>query len=301
MNELKKKITPFKKGGLVFFFFILILYLFVRSLAYRNAPIIGNSGNGKIAIVTIEGMIAASDSTIKLLNQYREDTSIRGILLRIDTPGGGVGASQEIHEAVIAAKKKKKIVASMGGIATSGGYYIAVAADKIVAPPGTITGSIGVIMTLSSAEELLKKIGLKTTIVKSGKYKDMGLPNRDLTEEELGILQGVSDDIHNQFIEAVALGRKMKVEDVRKIADGRIFSGRQAKEIGLIDEIGNREKAISILSAMVGIEGEPTIVEDKKVRTILNRILTGEALSDIIFSYSKGEIIPRGAYYVWGR
>lgn len=301
MNELKNKITPFKKGGLIFFFFILILYFFIRSFAYRNAPIIGSPGNGKIAIVTIEGMVSTSDNIIKLLSKYREDPSIKGILLRIDTPGGGVGASQEIYEAVIEAKKKKKVVASMGGIATSGGYYIAVAADKIVAPQGTITGSIGVIMALSNAEELLKKVGLKTTVVKSGKYKDMGLPNRDLTEEELGILQGVSDDIHSQFIEAVALGRKMKVEDVQKIADGRIFSGRQAKKIGLIDEIGNSEKAISILSGMVGIEGEPTIVEEKKGKTILNRILSGEALSEIIYSYSKGEIIPRGAYYVWGR
>ncbi len=196
-------------------------------------------------------------------------------MLRVDSPGGAVAPSQEIYAEVKRAVENKKVVTSMGAVAASGGYYVAAPSSKIMANPGTITGSIGVIMEIPNFEGLMDKVGIKTTVVKSGKYKDMASAMRELTPEERRLLQGVMDDVHEQFIQAVAEGRGMTFEDVAKLSDGRIFSGRQAKELGLVDELGSLEDAIDFTAELAGIEGEPQIVEKKKKLTFFE-MLQGE-------------------------
>ena len=222
-------------------------------------------GPDKVALVRIEGLLVTSEKVVEEVNDYADDASIKAIILRIDSPGGGVVASQEIYNAVKNARKEgKKVVASMGSVAASGGYYIAAAADKIVANPGTLTGSIGVIMEFASVEKLLEKIGVKGMVVKAGEYKDMGSPFRDMTDQEKKLLQGVIDDVHAQFIDAVAEGRNLPVADVKAIADGRIFTGRQALALKLVDRMGDLSESIQFAGALAGIKGKPRIVEKKK-------------------------------------
>ena len=250
----------------------------------------------KLALVRIEGVITESEDIVRQIKKYREDSSIKGIVLRIDSPGGAVGPSQEIYREVLKTTEGKKVVASMGGLAASGGYYIACAANKVFANPGTITGSIGVIMAFSNFEELMKKLGLKTTVIKSGKFKDVGSPVRELTEEERKILQNVSDDIHGQFIEAVAKGRNLKIESVKELADGRIFSGRQAKESGLIDELGTLEDAISYATKLAGIKDKAKIVQERKEKNLFLRLFK-EDFSSLIPSPLNTKFL--GAQYIW--
>jgi protease-4 len=222
-------------------------------------------GGGKVALVKIEGLLMTSEHVVEELHEYAEDASIKAIVLRIDSPGGGVVASQEIFNAVKNAKKEgKKVVASMGSVAASGGYYVAAAADKIVANPGTLTGSIGVKMEFASVEKLLEKIGVKGMVVKAGEYKDIGSPFRDMTEPEKKLLQGVIDDVHSQFIEAVAEGRGLPATDVKAIADGRIFTGRQALSLKLVDQMGDLADSIQVAGSLAGIKGKPDVVEKKK-------------------------------------
>ena len=208
-------------------------------------------------------MIIDSRKVVKALRQYRDDPEIKGILLRVDSPGGGVAPSQEIYDELMSIHREgeKKVVTSMGTVAASGGYYIASATDLIIANPGTLTGSIGVIMELTNIQGLLEKIGVEGVTIKSGENKDVGSPFRKMKEEERALLQNVLDDVHSQFIEAVAEGRSLEIETVRKLADGRIFTGRQAKSVGLVDELGSLETAIQKSAALAGIEGEPQIVE----------------------------------------
>jgi protease-4 len=218
----------------------------------------------KIAIVEIKGVISQSSWIIEELRRYFEDDGVKAIILRIDSPGGGVGPAQEIYREVIKIKPKKKVVTSMGSVAASGGYYIACASDLIVANPGTITGSIGVIMQFSNFEELLKKIGIKGMVIKSGEHKDIGSPFREMTPEEKRIMQEVLDNVHQQFIQAVVDGRKLDRSKVIQIADGRILTGEQAKNFGLVDQMGNLQDAIDITAKMVGIVGKPTVLYPKK-------------------------------------
>jgi len=222
-------------------------------------------GGGSIALVKIDGLLVSSENIVNELNDYAEDGSIKAIVLRIDSPGGGVVPSQEIFNAVKHAKKEgKKVVVSMGSVAASGGYYIAAAADKIVANPGTLTGSIGVKMEFANVEKLLDKIGVKGMVVKAGQYKDIGSPFREMTEPEKKLLQDVIDDVHDQFIEAVSEGRGIPKADVTAIADGRIFTGRQALSLKLVDQLGDLEDTIKLAGALAGIKGKPNIVEKKK-------------------------------------
>ncbi len=222
----------------------------------------------RVALVKIEGLLASSDPVVDELHDYADDSSIKAIVLRIDSPGGGVVPSQEIYNAVLYAKKEgKKVVASMGSVAASGGYYVAAAADRIVANPGTLTGSIGVKMEFANLEKLLEKIGVKGMVVKSGEYKDIGSPFRTMTPEEKKLVQEVIDDVQSQFVKAVAQGRKLPEADVRAIADGRIFTGQQALALKLVDEMGDLDDSIRVAGGMAGIKGKPSIVEkSKKIR-----------------------------------
>ncbi len=248
----------------VLFVVILALASFLSGGRRTSAPI-AVVGGGNVALVKIEGLLVSSEHAVEELNDYSEDPSIKAIVLRIDSPGGGVVASQEIYNAVKNAKKEgKKIVVSMGSVAASGGYYIAAAADKIVANPGTLTGSIGVKMEFASIEKLLEKIGVKGMVVKAGEFKDIGSPFRDMTDQEKKILQGVIDDVHGQFIEAVSAGRSLPRADVVSIADGRIFTGRQALALKLVDQMGDLADSISVAGTLAGIKGKPRVVEKKK-------------------------------------
>lgn len=237
-------------------------------------------GEERIALVRVEGVILDAKDTVEDLKRFGDSSSVKAIVLRIDSPGGGVVPSQEIHDAVLRVRNKqnKTVIASMGTVAASGGYYIAAAADRIIANPGTLTGSIGVIMELVNLEGLLKKVGVEGVVVKSGHYKDIGSPFRKMGPDDRRILQAVMDDVHNQFIEAVAEGRSLDVAAVRTLADGRIFTGRQAVDAKLVDELGDLDDAVRIAADMVGIEGEPTVVEPKKrfsIREIIESRVQG--------------------------
>lgn len=229
-------------------------------------PDLDLGGGDRIALVRVEGIILDSQETIGELRRFGEHPSVKAIVLRIDSPGGGVVPSQEIHDEIkrIREKNNKAVVASMGSVAASGGYYIAVATDRIVANPGTLTGSIGVIMEMANIEGLLQKIGVEGVVIKSGKYKDVGSPLRKMSDEERQLLQNVMDDVHQQFIEAVAEGRAIELTDAQALADGRIFTGRQAKDAKLVDELGDLEDAIQLAADMVGIEGPPKVVEPRR-------------------------------------
>ena len=237
--------------------------LFLVNLLFPDLDL---SMEDRIALIRVEGIILDSQSTVTELKRFAENPSVKAIVLRIDSPGGGVVPSQEIYDAVqrVRNKNNKAVIASMGTVAASGGYYIAAATDRIIANPGTLTGSIGVIMETANVEGLLKKIGVEGIVVKSGKFKDVGSPLRKMTDEEQALLQSVMDDVHKQFIDAVAEGRAMEVATVQALADGRIFTGRQAKEAKLVDELGNLEDAIQLAADLAGIEGEPKVVEPRR-------------------------------------
>jgi len=220
----------------------------------------------RVGLIRIEGVIVDAQSTIGELKRFAENPYVKAIVLRIDSPGGGVVPSQEIHDAVqrVRSKSNKTVIASMGTVAASGGYYIAVATDRIMANSGTLTGSIGVIMEMANVEGLLKKIGVEGVVIKSGKFKDVGSPLRKMSDEEQALLQSVMDDVHNQFIEAVAEGRGLDLAAVRALADGRIFTGRQAKASKLVDDLGDLDAAIQLAADAAGIEGEPKVLEPRR-------------------------------------
>jgi len=249
--------------GVIFFIMLFLASLLSGSKrTSANLPVVGA---GRVALVKLEGLMVTSEHVVDELNEYADDDSIKAIVIRIDSPGGGVVVSQDIYNAVKNAKKEGKIVvASMGTVAASGGYYVAAAADKIVASPGTLTGSIGVKMEFPNVEKLLEKIGVKGMVVKSGEYKDVGSPYREMTDPERKLLQGVIDDVHSQFIEAVAEGRKLPIAEVRAIADGRIFTGRQALELKLVDQMGDLAESIRVAGDLAGIKGKPKVVEKRK-------------------------------------
>ncbi len=260
-------------------FAFLLIFSAVVTLLQRGVPI-----GEKVALIRIEGPIVDSKDTIEELRDYVKNQSIKAIVIRVDSPGGAVAPSQEIYEEVKKAVLKKNVVVSMGSVAASGGYYISSAATKIIANPGTLTGSIGVIMEVPNVEGLMNKIGVKTEVIKSGRYKDIASVFRGIGTEERGILQGVLDDVHWQFIKAVAEGRRMPADELKKIADGRVFTGQQALEKGLVDDLGNLEDAIKTAGTLAGIKGEPEVVS-KKEKFSLFDMLRGnlsKQLSDLM-------------------
>jgi protease-4 len=256
--------------------FLGVIALSLGSIAFKLffSDKISAGSDNQIAIVEVTGMIADSRDIVRQLKEYRQDENIKGIILRIDSPGGAVGPSQEIYDEVLKVKSSnKKVFASLGSIAASGGYYIASPADMIIANPGTLTGSIGVIMAFSNVEELIKKIGLRPEVIKSGKFKDSGSPTRPMSKSERKLFQSVVDDVHEQFMEAVANGRNLPKKQVKTIADGRIFTGRQALKLKMVDHLGGLEESIDLLAKAVGIKGLPVIVQETEHEGILEFLL----------------------------
>ncbi|MBA3037304.1 MAG: signal peptide peptidase SppA [Desulfobacterium sp.] len=236
----------------------------------------------KVGVVEISGVITESKEIINSIKKYREDDSIKAIVLRIDSPGGAVGPSQEIFREVRKTIGKKKIITSMGTVAASGGYYIAAGTDGIMANPGTITGSIGVIIGFTNFEEILQKIGLYPVVIKSGEYKDIGSPVRKMTEKEKKLLQAFVDDTYMQFVDAVSKGRKMDIAKVKAIADGRIFTGEMAKKLGLVDRLGNIEDAIEWAGRTGGIKGKISAVYSKSADSTFLDYFIGSSAKKIV-------------------
>lgn len=264
-----------KKRRIFFAFITIFVLLFVfltiinQFVFYEKSSLIGDS----IGVVEITGIIKDSREELNQLSEFGKDNKIKAIVIRIDSPGGAVGPSQEIYSEILKIKSKKPVVASIGTMGASGGYYIASGATKIVASPGSITGSIGVIMQFLNFENLLGKVGIKGNVIKSGAYKDTGSPFREMTKEEKALMQEVLNDVHNQFIEAVSKSRNLKKEEVEKIADGRIITGKTAKELKLIDELGNFNDAVELAKKLANIRGDAKLIYGKKKKNILFDLL----------------------------
>ncbi len=292
-----------KKSDVVIAVIIVVSFLMIAFLTLM--AFIGLSDDGslfltgmgdRVAIVEVHGVIENSSDVVRQLRKYAKDSSVPVVVLHINSPGGGAAASQEIYEEVNKLREKgKKVVASMGSVAASGGYYVACAADTIVANPATLTGSIGVIFQFPVAEELFKKIGLKFEVVKRGEIKDIGSMNRSMTERERESLQSVVDDTYDQFVDVVAESREMEREEVVKIADGSIFTGRQARELRLVDELGNLQDAIKIAGEMVGMEEYPKTIKERKRKISWFDVLA-QKITDLLELDESQKMMPKLEY-----
>jgi len=266
--------------------FIILLSLIFKVSGARTKFISGE----KVGVVEITGVILDSKEIIENIKAFREDKDVKAIVLRIESPGGGVGPSQEIFHEIRKTIKKKKVVASMGAVAASGGYYIAAGTNGIVANPGTITGSIGVIMGYTNFQEIFRKIGLTPVVIKSGEFKDIGSPVREMTEKEKKILQNFVERIHRQFVNDASKGRGMDFEKMMALADGRIFSGEEAKELGLIDRFGNLEDAVEWAGRLAGIKGKvSTVYPEEKGFPMLKELMTS-SVNQLIESVSRSQL-----------
>lgn len=266
-------------GGGLFVLFVVTLFALVLYTVRDDDGDTLSFGDNKIGVVELSGVILESKSLIEQLQRFAESASIRAIILRIDSPGGGVAASQEIFNEVLRLRKVKKkiIVSSIASVGASGAYYIACGTDKIIANPGTVTGSIGVIAEWINYGELMKWAKLKNIVFKSGELKDAPSPIRELTVAEKKYLQNIIDDMYIQFLTAVAEGRKLDVDKVRQLADGRVFTGKDAKDKGLIDELGGLQEAVEITSKLVQITGEPKLVYPPRSKKGLLGLLFDDA------------------------
>lgn len=278
-------------AALILLVFGLSIYLFISRINKETmfASPLPLMGSKKVAVVEIIGVISDSKSIIEKIVKFRKNDSVKAVVLRIDSPGGAVGPAQEIYEEVKKTKAVKKVVASMGSVAASGGYYVACGADKIVANPGTLTGSIGALFEFMNLKELMHWAKIKGEVVKSGEFKDVGYPFRDMTSRERALLQELINNVHSQFKRAVVESRGLPAQKVDKIADGRIFTGEQAKELGLVDELGNLEDAVALAAKLAGIEGEPTVIYPEKPRRQLLDLFFEDAAAYIMKQIHEGD------------
>ncbi|MBP8646487.1 MAG: signal peptide peptidase SppA [Syntrophobacteraceae bacterium] len=238
----------------------------------------------RIGVIQVRGLIEDVQETVKAIGEFQKDPYIKALVVRIESPGGGIGPSQELYRALARTRDKKPVVASLGSVAASGGYYVASAASRIISNPGTITGSIGVISYFPNLRELFDKIGYTTIVVKSGKYKDVGFPGREMTPEEKELLQETINEAHRQFVRDIAKGRNLSEEKVLEIADGRILTGESAHRLGLVDELGNYQDALDTATRLGNIEGEPTLIHHKKQKRSVLDYLLGTDVGDRLAS-----------------
>ena len=275
-------------AGIVFIFFGGITFFIVK-LTHRTSADIFISRPG-VGVIELKGIITRSEETIADLIKFKNNDNVKAIVVRIDSPGGAVGASQEIYRELRRVGRVKPVVASMGSVAASGGYYSAIGAGKIVASPGTLTGSMGVILKFANLEEIFHKIGYKSETIKSGKYKDMGSPSRSLTGEEREMLQDLLDNVHGQFIRDIAESRNLGEEEVREIADGRIFSGEQARDLGLVDELGNFTDAVLLAADLGGLhDSDPNLIYPEKNDFNMLKFIGGKKGEALLNSLIKPE------------
>jgi protease IV len=287
-------------GGGAFFLFLLavfaLVYFTVRTQQKDSFSGFGN----KIAVVDLEGVILSPKDMVEQLRKYGDDSSIKAIIIHVDSPGGGAAASEEIYREVLRIRdeKKKRIVASIETVGASGAYYVSSATNKIFANQASIVGSIGVIAEWYNYEELMKWAKLKAIVMKAGEFKDTGSPVREMTPAERDYLQGIIDNMHSQFIHSVAQGRHVRDEDIRPLADGKVWTGQQAMPLKLIDQIGDFRVAVEDTAKSVGIRGEPTLVRPEKDRRSLLDLLFGD-VSEYLPDPAKLMQTNPGFYYLW--
>jgi len=260
---------------------IVLLGLVMSAMLSFFGPSSGLSFGHRIGVISVEGAITDPEPILSQLVTFRKDGNIKAIIMRVNSPGGGVAPAQEIYREVSKTVKSKHVIVSMGNLAASGGYYVACAASKIVANPGTLCGSIGVIMEFVQVEDLLKKIGVGLEVVKTGEFKDIGSPHRKMSDRDKELVSELIQEIQTQFVEAVAKGRNLPVERVREIADGRILSGARCKELGLVDMLGNFQDAVDLAKQISGIEGEVTLVYSKKSKGRLWDLIVQDATESL--------------------
>jgi protease IV len=288
-------------GGGAFFLFVLAVFTLVYLTLHASGTEAGFGGFGdKIGVVDLEGVILSPQPVVSELKKFGDDSSIKAIILHVNSPGGGVAASEEIYREVkrIRTEKKKKVVVSIETVGASGAFYVASAADKIYADSGSIVGSIGVIAQWVNYGDLLKWAKLKDVVIKTGEFKDTGSPARDLTPAERTYMQSLIDNMFHQFIQAVADGRGLKYDDVKAIANGKVWTGEQALPMKLIDKVGDFETAVADTAKSVGISGEPTLVRPEKERRTLMDLLLGD-VSQYLPSREKMLEQQVGFYYLW--
>ncbi len=280
-------------GILIFLVVLLGAAAVAFGLLFRGQEfeeVIGGRGE-RVGLVEVRGLISQAEPVVRQLERFRKDRRVRAIVLRVDSPGGGVAASQEIYEAVRRIREKgKTIVCSMGSVAASGGYYVALGCEKIVANPGTTTGSIGVIAEIPNVRRLLRRLGIEISVIKSGRYKDAGSPFRDMTEDERRLLQAWIDDAYEQFLNVVSTERGIDREKLRGIADGRVFTGKQAYELGLVDTLGTLRDAVKIAAELAGIRGEPRLVRIPRRKLGLWELLFGGVRSLLDWVYGAPQL-----------
>jgi protease IV len=257
-----------------------LVFVGVAALFLLFGTSMGRSSDGsgplfgpRVAVVELEGLIAETDDLVRELRHHRDNPSVRAVVIRINSPGGVVGPTQEVHDALLRVRQAgKPVVASLGSVAASGGYYIAVAADQIYANPGSLTGSIGVIMQMANVDALMKKVGVDYVVVKAGQFKDLGNFSRPMTPEERRVIQALLDDVHGQFIEAVAKGRKLDRGAVVKFADGRVFSGTQALGLKMVDALGGLEEAIEAAAKLAKLPTPPPVERPRRRFSLIDLI-----------------------------
>jgi protease IV len=287
-------------GGGAFFLFLLavftLVYFSMRSDSRTEFAAFGD----KIGVVDLEGVILSPDETVRDLKKFADDSSIKAIIIHVNTPGGGAAASEEIYREVrrIRDEKKKRIVVSIGTVGASGGYYVASASNKIFANEASIVGSIGVIAEWYNYEELIKWAKLKAITLKAGEFKDTGSPTREMTPAEREYMQTLIDNMHTQFIHAVAEGRKTKDEDIRALANGKVWTGQQALPLKLVDQIGDFEACVKDTAKSVGIKGDPTLVRPLEKRRTLSDLLFGD-VSEFLPTKARLMETNVGFYYLW--
>ncbi|HXU90343.1 MAG TPA: signal peptide peptidase SppA [Methylomirabilota bacterium] len=256
-----------------------LVFIGVAALFLLFGTSVGRGGEGgplfgpRVAVVELEGLIAETDDLVRELRHHRDNPSVRAVVIRINSPGGVVGPTQEVHDALLRLRQAgKPVVASLGSVAASGGYYVAVAADEIFANPGSLTGSIGVIMQMANVDALMKKVGVDYVVVKAGQFKDLGNFSRPMTPEERRVIQSLLDDVHGQFIEAVAAGRKLDRSAVVQFADGRVFSGTQALKLKMVDSLGGLEEAIDAAARLAKLPTPPAVERPKRRFSLIDLV-----------------------------
>jgi protease IV len=291
-------------GGGAFFLFVLavftLVYLTLQAGGGETSGIGAFAGGDRIGVVDLEGVILSPQPVVDELKKFGDDSSIKAIILHVNSPGGGVAASEEIYREVkrIRTEKKKKIVVSIETVGASGAYYVSSAADKIYADDGSIVGSIGVIAEWVNYGDLMKWAKLKNVVLKTGEFKDTGNPARELTPAEQAYMQSLIDNMFGQFIQAVADGRRLKYDDVKSIANGKVWTGQEALPMKLIDAIGDFQTTVADTAKSVGIKGEPTLVRPERERRTLLDLLLGD-VSQYIPSREKLMEQQVGFYYLW--
>jgi protease-4 len=289
-------------AGIGMAFSLVIIAAIALAVAFRGSqrPDVVTGRGGKIGVIDVDGVILTAKSVVDPLRRYADDASIRAIILHINSPGGGAAASQEIFQETkkVRDEKKKPIVASVETVGASGAYYIAAGTGKVYAEPASIVGSIGVIAEWVNYEDLLRWAKLKPITMKAGELKDAGSPTRDMTPEEKAYMQGLIDNMHDQFIRDVAAGRSVPEDQIRQIASGRVWTGEQALPLKLVDRLGSFQDALEETAKMVGINGEPALVRPQNAGRNLMDLVFGDT-ANLIPDPGKALETNIGFYYLW--